>query len=91
MPDDESDAEYALELPYWIDTDAYSDRDREMFVCGAEFTALHFEPRRDRRRDPRPIPGAGQEAGGGIPDGAPSRRASREGHRRLRRWIEAAR
>ncbi len=32
MPDD-----YELVTKFWIDTDGYSDRDREMFVCGFEF------------------------------------------------------
>ena len=29
--------EYSLLMPFWIDTDGYTDRDREMFVCGVEF------------------------------------------------------
>lgn len=29
--------EWGLVQPFWIDTDAYSDRDREMFCCGVEF------------------------------------------------------
>jgi hypothetical protein len=44
-PDDpeaapEDGAGYALVCPYWVDTDAYSDRDRLMFACGAEFTIV---------------------------------------------------
>lgn len=31
------EAEYGLIQSFYIDTDAYSDRDRQMFVCGAEF------------------------------------------------------
>ncbi len=27
-------------LPFWIDTDGYTDRDRLMFVCGVEFEML---------------------------------------------------
>lgn len=37
MPD------YSLEMPFWIDTDAYSERDRMMFVCGVEFEMLRQE------------------------------------------------
>lgn len=33
----DGDTEYGLVLPFWIDTDAYSDRDRAMFVAGVEF------------------------------------------------------
>ena len=33
---DESDG-FRIVAPYWFDTDAYTDRDRLMFVCGAEF------------------------------------------------------
>lgn len=29
--------EYGLLMPFWIDTDGYTDRDREMFTCGVEF------------------------------------------------------
>jgi len=35
--------EYVCKMPFWIDTDAYSDRDRQMFVCGAEFMLLITE------------------------------------------------
>lgn len=35
--------EYSLAMPFWIDTEAYSDRDREMFVCGVEFEMLRGE------------------------------------------------
>src|SRR5690242_16551768 len=31
------DAEYGLVMPFWIDTDGYSDRDRLMFCAGVEF------------------------------------------------------
>ncbi len=30
----------ALFCPFWIDTAGYTDRDREMFVCGYEFCAI---------------------------------------------------
>ena len=30
-------------MPFWIDTEAYSDRDRKMFVCGVEFAMLMRE------------------------------------------------
>ena len=33
----DNDRDYGLEMPFWIDTDAYTDRDREMFVAGVEF------------------------------------------------------
>lgn len=33
--------EYIPVMPYWIDTDGYSDRDREMFVCGVEFQMIY--------------------------------------------------
>lgn len=29
-------------MPFWIDTDGYTDRDREMFVCGYEFYQLYW-------------------------------------------------
>lgn len=38
-PDDEGPG-YGLVCPFWIDTDAYSDRDRSMFACGVEFAAI---------------------------------------------------
>lgn len=28
-------------MPFWIDTDAYSPRDRDMFVCGIEFQMVY--------------------------------------------------
>ncbi len=28
---------YESVIPFWIDVDAYSDRDRLMFTCGAEY------------------------------------------------------
>lgn len=36
-------SDYSLLMPFWIDTDAYSARDREMFVCGVEFEMLRQE------------------------------------------------
>lgn len=35
------DHEYNLVLPFYIDTDGYTDRDREMFVCGFEFNSIY--------------------------------------------------
>lgn len=32
--------EFGLKLPFWIDTDGYSDRDRAMFVAGYEFATV---------------------------------------------------
>lgn len=32
--------DYELAMPFWIDTDAYTDRDRMMFVAGVEFAML---------------------------------------------------
>lgn len=34
------DADWNLISPFWIDTDAYSDRDRLLFCCGYEFADL---------------------------------------------------
>lgn len=35
------DDNYLPVMPFWIDTDAYTDRDRLMFVCGAEFQFIY--------------------------------------------------
>ncbi len=35
-----NDDAWGLVLPFWIDTDGYSDRDRNMFVCGFEFCMI---------------------------------------------------
>lgn len=44
MSDEESnEREYGLAMPFWIDTDAYTKRDREMFVCGVEFEMVYRE------------------------------------------------
>lgn len=32
--------EYNLVCPFWIDTESYTNRDRFMFVCGAEFEII---------------------------------------------------
>ena len=32
---------YNLVMPFWIDTAGYTDRDREMFVCGVEFQMVY--------------------------------------------------
>ena len=37
MSDPADRTEFSLEMPFFIDTDGYTDRDREMFVCGVEF------------------------------------------------------
>jgi hypothetical protein len=34
---------YRMSMPFWIDTDAYSDRDREMFVAGVEFEMIYCQ------------------------------------------------
>lgn len=36
---------YEMVCPFWIDTDAYSDRDRQMFTAGFEFAGIlaHLE------------------------------------------------
>ena len=43
MNDDDTEGhkEYQCAMPFWIDTDAYTDRDREMFVCGYEFHSIY--------------------------------------------------
>lgn len=33
--------EYEAIMPFWIDTDGYTDRDRKMFVCGVEFEMVY--------------------------------------------------
>jgi len=33
----EESGEFQMHLPFWIDTDAYSERDQDMFVAGYEF------------------------------------------------------
>lgn len=35
-----SEPEYELVTSFWIDTDGYTDRDRDMFVCGFEFARI---------------------------------------------------
>lgn len=35
------DEEFELAMPFWIDTEAYSDKDRTMFVCGYEFAEVY--------------------------------------------------
>lgn len=43
QPDEEprgQEVEYGLQLSFWIDTDAYTQRDREMFVAGYEFNTI---------------------------------------------------
>jgi len=36
-------SDWKLEMPFWIDTDGYTDRDREMFCCGYEFRQIHSQ------------------------------------------------
>lgn len=43
MADGEGDPGYGLVTPFWIDTEAYSDRDRLMFCCGVEFEMVRRE------------------------------------------------
>lgn len=40
-PESNGGALFEPVMPFWIDTDAYSDRDRLMFVCGYEFAQTH--------------------------------------------------
>jgi hypothetical protein len=52
MADDHDDAaqdsaEFSSYCPFWIDTDAYSDRDRAMFVAGYEFAIVLAHIERD--------------------------------------------
>lgn len=36
-----ADESFNILMPFWIDTDGYTDRDREMFVCGVEFMRIY--------------------------------------------------
>ena len=45
---DANEAEFSPVMPFFIDTEAYSDRDREMFVCGVEFQMV-YETVKDKR------------------------------------------
>lgn len=38
-----SESNYEMLMPFWTDTDGYTDRDRQMFVCGVEFEMLRNE------------------------------------------------
>jgi len=42
--DQDQEHEFEMVMPFWIDTDAYSQRDREMFTAGVEFEQVrqHF-------------------------------------------------
>jgi len=40
MSDGEHQHEWEIALPFWIDTEAYSDRDRLLFVAGYEFALI---------------------------------------------------
>jgi len=35
------EVEFHPVMPFWIDTDGYTDRDREMFVCGVEYDMVY--------------------------------------------------
>jgi hypothetical protein len=37
------DSDYEMVMPFWIDTEAYTARDKQMFVCGVEFEMLRQE------------------------------------------------
>lgn len=39
-PEDEN-AEFSPVVPFWIDTDGYTQRDRDMFTCGVEFQMIY--------------------------------------------------
>lgn len=39
MPDEDG-GDFGLVCPFWIDTEAYADRDRAMFVAGYEFSTV---------------------------------------------------
>lgn len=54
MDSDESAREFEPVMPFWIDTDNYTDRDREMFVCGVEFQMI-YETIKDKRDWSQPI------------------------------------
>jgi hypothetical protein len=43
--------EFTPIMPFWIDTDAYTDRDRLMFVCGTEFEMIYTALKADRGWD----------------------------------------
>lgn len=49
------EADYGLVMPFWIDTPGYTDRDKEMFVCGVEFQML-YEQLKDGWRGERGVP-----------------------------------
>jgi hypothetical protein len=38
-----ADGHYSLKYPCWVDTDGYTDRDRQMFICGIEYYMLALE------------------------------------------------
>jgi hypothetical protein len=43
------DAEYGMVMPFFIDTAGYTDRDREMFVCGVEWQMVYDKIRSGER------------------------------------------
>ena len=36
-----SDKDWSPIMPFWVDTEGYTDRDREMFVCGIELQMIY--------------------------------------------------
>lgn len=38
---EDDNASYGLVMPFWIDTEGYTDRDRNMFTCGVEFQMIY--------------------------------------------------
>jgi hypothetical protein len=43
------ETDFGLVMPFWIDTDGYTDRDREMFVCGYEFRQVYQKLKAKKR------------------------------------------
>jgi hypothetical protein len=54
MSEEKEPQEWGMQLPFWIDTDAYTDRDREMFVSGFEFNMI-YQSLQDGWHGTRPI------------------------------------
>lgn len=48
---DDDDLGWSLVCPFWIDTDAYTRRDQEMFCAGYEFAGVIHHV----RHDPAPL------------------------------------
>lgn len=43
--DDDDHEVYHLGVPFWVDTDGYTGRDRFIFTCGFEFATFHERAR----------------------------------------------